>query len=80
MLSFYGVTFVLFRFRLYGLTEVAALRSIVFRPSICIRLDSHAQLPTTVYCTSSFVFVSLEMSLFPTIFVPLPLYFCREST
>ena len=56
------------RFRFYAFTEAAALRSIVVRSSICMRPDSH---------TCFFSFFSsffLEMSLFPSIFVPLPFF------
>ena len=54
------VCFVLLRFRLYAIVEAAALRSTVLR---------HAGVPiaTRVFCFV-FVFVYLEMSLFPSIF------------
>ena len=70
---FSGVTFVLlcFAFVFLAFSEAAVLRSIVLRSSICMRPDSHAQLPLS---SSFFVFVSLEMSLFPSIFVPLPFF------
>ena len=83
MLIFSDVTFVLFRFRLSAFTEAAALRSIVLRSSICMRPDSHTQLPTTACVIFLFLFlpffVSLEMSLFPSIFVPLPFYLCMPE-
>ena len=68
--------FVLFRFRLFAFIEAAALRSIVLRFSICMRPDSHTQLPTKYLRT---FFVS-EMSLFSSIFVQLPFSLCMEST
>ena len=62
MSSFFGAASVLFllRFRLDTFTEAAALRSIVLRSSMSMRPDSHT-------CFS----FSFEMSLFPSIFVPL---------
>ena len=66
--------FVLLRFRLYAFVEAAALRSIVLR-------YSGAPIATRVFFL--FIFVYLEMSLFPSIFfVPLPfsLCTCMEST
>ena len=77
--SFSGVTFVLFRFRLYTYVEAATLRSIALR-------YSGAPTATRVsfffpfFLFSFFPFVSLEMSLFPSTFVPLLFYFCTEST
>ena len=61
------------------------------RSSICMRPDSHSQLPIDNSCLCPFVFaclffVSLEILLFPSIFVallPFPLSNCidrREST
>ena len=58
--------------------EAATLYSIVLRSSICMRPDSHTQLTNKTVCVL-FLF-SLEMSLFPRIFVPLPFYLCMEST
>ena len=67
-----GVTlvFVLLRFRLYAFTEAAVLRSIVLRSSsICMR-------PNINTCFSFFFFYFIgKMSLFPSIFVPLPFVF-----
>ena len=58
MSSFSGVTFVLFRFRLYTFIEAAALRSIVLRYVGAL----------TATCEFSFFpFISLKMSLFPII-------------
>ena len=81
MSSFSGVTFVLFRFRIFAFIEAAALCSIVLR---------YACAPTVTrsYLTSACVlfrfiylfFVSLEISLFPSTFVPLPYSLCMEST
>ena len=71
MLSFYSVMFVLFRFRLYTFIEAAALRSIVLR---------YAGTPTATRVFSLFLFVSLEVSLFPSSFVSLPFSLCMKST
>ena len=75
-------SFVWFRFRLSAFTGAAALRSIVLRSSICMRPDSHTQSPNNCLrpffaLISSFFlfFVSLKMSLFPSIFEPLPFLF-----
>ena len=56
------VCFVLLRFRLYAFVEAAALRSIVLR---------YADVPiaTRVSFFLFFLFVYLEMSLFPSIFL-----------
>ena len=57
MSSFSGVTLVcLFHFRLFAFTEAEALRSIVFRSSICMRPDNRTQLPNNClrYFSSSF--------------------------
>ena len=76
--SFSGVTFVLFCFPLlffclyYAFVGAAALRS--NRPSMCRRPDSH----TCFFIF--FPFVYLEMSLFPNIFLPFPLFLCMETT
>ena len=65
MPSFSCVEFVLFcfRFRLFfAFTETAVLRSMVFRSLICMRSDSHTQLPANclrhffVFVSSFFVF------------------------
>ena len=83
MLSFSGVTFVLFYFvfDFFAFAEVAALRSIVFRSS------RYACAPTPIrsyHCLRPFsllflpFFVSLEMSLSPSIFVRLPFSLCME--
>ena len=54
------------------------------RSSICMRPGSHTQLPNN--CLRSFFiivssfFVFLEVSLFPSILVPLPFSLCTEST
>ena len=64
------VCFVLHRFRLYGFVEAAVLRSIVLR-------YAGAPIATRV---SFFPFVYLEISLFPSIFVSLPLSLCMEGT
>ena len=67
-------SFVLLRFRLYAFTEAAALRSIVLRSPICMRPDTHM-------CFFLFFSFFLEISLFPSIFVPLrPFSLCMEST
>ena len=55
---FFGITFILFRFRLHTFIEAAALRSIVLR---------YAGAPTATRVSSSFPVVYLEMSLFPSI-------------
>ena len=66
--------FVLFCFRLFALTEAAVLRPIVIRSSICMRPDSHTQLPNNcllpffVFCFFFLFSVSLEVSLFPSVF------------
>ena len=65
------VTFVLFRFCLYAFIEASALRSIVLR---------QAGAPTATRVSSFVSFVYLEMSLFPSTFVPWPLSLCMEST
>ena len=69
MSSFFGITFVFFRFRLNAFTEAAALRSIVLRSSICMRPDSHMHLANNclhhrLFVFVYFIFVSLGMSLF----------------
>ena len=70
--SFSAVTLVLFRFRLYAFVEeAAALRSIVFR---------YAGAPTATRVSSFFPDVSLEMSPFPSILVPLSFALSMEST
>ena len=80
MLSFSGSTFLFcFVFRLFDFTEAAALSSMVFRSSICMRPDSHRRSYLTTVCWVFFfsflflpaVFVSLEMSLFPSIYIPI---------
>ena len=71
---FSGVTFVLFCFAfcLYAIVEAAALRSIVLR---------YAGVPIAT-SVSFFLFFSyfvyLEMSFFPSIFVPFPLSLCMD--
>ena len=45
--------------------------------------DNHTHADTVAnngVCLYWFFFVSLEMSLFPSIFVPLSFHFCMEST
>ena len=83
MLSFSGVAFVLFfvlfRFRLYGFIEAAALPSIVLR-YVCAPTATHSLKTICVLFCSWFLFVSLllvflEMWLFPSIFVPLSFFF-----
>ena len=73
MSSFSGRTFILFRFRLNSYTFIvaAALRSVILQ---------YAGAPTATRVSSLFPFVSLEMSLFRSIFVPLPFSLCMEST
>ena len=66
-----AVTLVLFRLHLYAFIEAAALRSIVLR---------YAGASTASRISSFFPFVSLELTLFPSIFVPLPFSLCMEST
>ena len=56
VLSFFGVTFVLFRFRPFAFTEAADLRSIVLRSSIGMYPDSHTQLPNN-NCPCPFFFL-----------------------
>ena len=76
-LSFSGVTFVfvLFRLRLCAFIEATGLHSIVLCSSICMRPDSSTQLPNN--CLRPFLllflscYVSLEMSLLPSISVSL---------
>ena len=79
VLSFSGVTFILFCFRLFTFIEAAP-----FPSSMCMRPDSHTCSYLTTVCVLtvcfSFFFFSLEMSLFPSIFVPLPFSLCMEST
>ena len=70
MSSFSDITFVLFRFRPYASIEAVALRLIVLR---------HVGAPTD-HVFFFFSFVSLEMSLFSSIFGPLPFSLCMEST
>ena len=54
--------------------------SIVLHSSICMRPDSHTQSPNNCirifvgFWFSSFFLVSVEMLLFPSIFVPLPFF------
>ena len=74
MLSFSGVTFVLFRFRLYAFVEAAALRSIVLR---------YAYAPTTTrsYLTTVCVLFSFLFLPFFRFFgdVAFPEYFCTTT-
>ena len=80
VISLSCVMFVLFRFRLSSFTRAAAFRSIVVRFSICMRsiapTATRSWLPNNCLRHFSFLFlpffVSLEMWLFPSIFVPLP--------
>ena len=76
MLSFSGVTFVLFCFVFvfFAFTEAAALRSNVLRSSICMRLDSHTQIPNLTTVCALFRFCFLDMSLFPSIFVSITFF------
>ena len=72
-------------FVFFAFTEAAALRPSVLRFSICMRPDSHTQLPLSapffVFVSSFFpLFVSLEVLIFPSIFVPLPFSLCMKST
>ena len=68
VLRFFSFTW----FCVYAFTEAAALRPTVLRSSICMRPDNHL-------CFFLF-FLFLEMSLFPSIFVPLSCSVCTEST
>ena len=69
--------FVSFSF-FFAYTKAAVLRSIVLRSSICMRSDSHTQLPLPA---SFSVLVSLEIdAAFSEFFVTLPGFFCMEST
>ena len=61
--------FVLLRFRLYAFVEAAALRSI-----------AHQYAGALIATRFPPPFVYLEMSLFPSIFVPLTFSLCMEST
>ena len=54
--------FCLFHFHLFAFTEAAALRSIVLRSSICVRPDSHTQLPNN--CLRPFSFLLLPFFCF----------------
>ena len=68
--SSFSDTFVLlcFRFRFFAFTEAAALGSIVLCSSICMRpLQPHLFFPVFHF------FVSLDMSLFPSILY----HYCR---
>ena len=65
------VCFVLLRFRLYAFVEAAALRSIVL---------PYARVPIATRVSFFFLSVYLEMSLFPSFFLPSPLSLCMEST
>ena len=77
MSFFSGVRFVLFCFvllrffRLFAFTEAAALRSIVLRPSTCMR-DNHA---CFFFFFPFFLFFFLKMSLFPVFFVPFTVFY-----
>ena len=68
--------FVLFCFRLFAFTKAAALRSIVLRYSICMRPDSHTQLPNNSLRDFSFLFVPFLWFFgdvtFSEYFVPFP--------
>ena len=89
-MSFSGVAlfcFVLFRFRLFAFTEAAALlRSVVLRSSICMRPDSHTQLPNNCLRSFSFLLLSFSVSsemmsgFFPSGYVPYYSFLCMEST
>ena len=59
------VCFVLLRFRLYALIEAAALRSIVLR---------YAGAPIATRVSIFFLFVYLEMSLFPSVFCTIAVF------
>ena len=69
---------VCFIFVFFVFAEDAVLRSIVLRSSICMRSDSHTQLPLSA-SVLFYVFLSLGILLFPSIFVPLlvPLSLCN---
>ena len=70
MPSFSGITFILFRFRLYTFIEATALRSIAVR---------YAGAPTATRVSSSFPVVYSEMyRFFRVFFVQLSLAFCME--
>ena len=82
MLSFSGITFVLFCFVFVFLlfVEAAAVRSIGLRSSIpCAPTATRIYLTTICVLFSSF-FIHLEISLFPSTSVLLPLSLCIEST
>ena len=60
-------------------TEAAALRSIVLR-YVCVPTSTRSYLTTTCVLFVLFLLLPLEMSLFPSNFVPLPFSLCMEST
>ena len=67
-----SVYFVLLRFRLYGFVEAATLRSIVLR-------YTGAPIAARIFCFV-FVFVYLEMSLFPSTLCTIAAFsFCRRG-
>ena len=81
MFSFSGVTFVLFCF------VFVFLLSLKSWPFVELFFDTHAprqshaaSLQLSVSSFVLFCFVSLEMSFFPSILVPLPFHLCMEST
>ena len=74
VLLWYYVRFVLFPFRLFAFLKVAALRSIVLRPSMCMRPDSHTQLPNNCLCPLWFFFLWFFFCLFGDI--AFSVYFC----
>ena len=77
MLPFSGVMvcFVLFRFRLFGFTEAAALRSIVLRSPIRRYLTTVCLRPLCVLVSYFFVVVSIDVSPFPSIFCTIIVFF-----
>ena len=74
MTSFPGVTFVLFCFVSIFMLWLKPRPFVQSSFDICRRPDSH----TCFFL--SFRFVYLEISFFPSIFVPSPFYLCMEST
>ena len=77
-----SVCFVLFCFCLFAFTEAAALRSTVFRYAYApTATRSYITTVCVILCSCIFhYFVSLEMSLFPSITVQFPFSLCMEST
>ena len=72
-----------FRFRRFAFAEAVALRSSVLYASVCMRPDSHTQLPNNYLRTFSFLFLTFFLSWrcrFFRVFLYHYRFLCMEST